>query len=360
MALQQHLSSLYRYIRLHIFALVFRLLLRWRTAAHIQRDAAVLPLGEAGVRKQRVQIPSRDPGRFIAADLYLPHNDKNGGDQPRRLPILVNWHGSGFIFPLLGTDAYFCTRMARDAGLVVLDADYRKAPEHPYPAAIDDAEDVLRWVASASASPSTIALASNWDPRRLAVSGFSAGGHIAAVAASHLKQKLEKELPPLSISIEMLLSIYGSADLATEGAAKKKPVPHLRAHAPWILDMFAEAYAPAPPFSRADPAVSPLFADPGAFPRAAAFLTCEGDNLRWEIEALVERLREQEGGGTTTTTDEKGQRGREVPYKMLEGVCHAFDKGIKEDGGGSLPWIRREEAYAWAASLLKDTLHPSQ
>lgn len=344
MALQQYLSSLYQSLRLRTFVFVFRLLLRWRTAAHIRRDSDVLPLVEAGVRKQRIQIPSRDPGRFIAADLYLPL-DKNG--DPPRLPVLVNWHGSGFIFPLLGTDAYFCTRMARDAGVAVLDADYRKAPEHPYPAAIDDAEDTLRWVAS----PSATASASHWDPRRVAVSGFSAGGHIAAVAASHLKQKLEKEAPPLGLRIEVLLSIYGSADLATEGAAKKKPLPHLRAHAPWILDMFAEAYAPDPPFSRADPAVSPAFADPGAFPPTAAFLTCEGDNLRWEIEALVERLKE---GGA----NDGGER--EVHYKMLEGVCHAFDKGIKEDGGGSLLWIRREESYVWAASLLKDTLYPSQ
>ncbi|KAK7955704.1 Alpha/Beta hydrolase protein [Apiospora aurea] len=333
MALQRFVGDLLRSLRLHAFVFVFRILLRWRTAAHIRRDSAVLPLAEAGVRQKRVQVPSRDPGRTILAHLYLPLRPDEDG---RPLPVLVNWHGSGFVFPLHGTDAYFCTRMARDCGLAVLDADYRKAPEHPCPAAIDDAEDALRWVASsASSSPSNF----NLDSSRVAVSGFSAGGHIAAAAASHLRKKLEKDL-----DIAMLLSIYA-------------PSPSLRAHAPWILRMFADAYAPDPA-SRTDPAVSPGFADAEAYPQTTAFLTCEGDNLRWEIEALVARLREVEGGPEGNEGD--GGKKREVHYKMLEGVCHAFDKGIKEDGGGSLPWTRREEAYAWAAELLKDALHPKQ
>ncbi|KAK8052292.1 alpha/beta-hydrolase [Apiospora rasikravindrae] len=291
MASQHFLGGLFPYLRLQIFVFVFRLLLRWRTAAHIRRDNAILPLSEAGVRKQRIQLPSREPGRFIVADLYLPssHDGKDAlGKTP--LPVLVNWHGSGFVFPLHGTDAYFCIRMARDAGIAVLDADYRKAPEHPYPAAIDDAEDALRWVASSPAARA----AYNLDSGRVAVSGFSAGGHIAAVAASYLKQKLESEAEGDlgGLKIQMLLSVYGSSDIATDATTKKPPSPSLRAHAPWILNMFADAYAPDPS-TRTDPAVSPGFADPDAFPQTTAFLTCEGDNLRWEIETLVERLKEK-------------------------------------------------------------------
>ncbi|KAK6827284.1 hypothetical protein PG987_010625 [Apiospora arundinis] len=348
MAGQQQLVALFHYLRLKIFVAVFRVFLSWRTAEHIRRDSALLPLAEAGVRKQRIQIPSRDPGRFIVADLYRPtashgYDDDKSLDK-ELLPVPVNWHGSGFIFPLHGTDAYFCTRMARDAGLAVLDADYRKAPESPYPAAIDDAEDSLRWVASAAASS-----AYNLDTSRAAVSGFSAGGHIAAVAATHLRQKLETQEKLLKI--QMLLSVYGSVDIATDAATKRPPSPTLRAHPAWILNMFADAYAPDASVRR-DPAVSPAFADPDAFPATTGFLTCEGDNLRWEIEMLVERLEEK----NKTSSEKRG-----VHYKMLGGVCHAFDKGIKADSGsGSLPWIRRDEAYAWAASLLKDTLHPQQ
>ncbi|KAK6853970.1 hypothetical protein PG995_010782 [Apiospora arundinis] len=340
MAAHQQLLGLFHYLRLKIFVAVFRVFLGWRTTEHIRRDSALLPLAEAGVRKQRIQIPSRDPCRFIIADLYLPESNDGHGDNSKTPPLPV----LRLRLPLHGTDAYFCTRMVRDVGIAVLDADYRKAPESPYPAAIDDAEDALRWVASAAASS-----AYNLDTNRVAVSGFSAGGHIAAVAATHLRHKLETQEKLLKI--QMLLSVYGSVDIATDAATKRPPSPTLRAHPAWILNMFADAYAPDASVRR-DPAVSPAFADPDAFPATTGFLTCEGDNLRWEIEMLVERLEEK----NETNSEKRG-----VHYKMLGGVCHAFDKGIKADSGsGSLPWIRRDEAYAWAASLLKDTLHPQQ
>ncbi|EMR63797.1 putative esterase lipase protein [Eutypa lata UCREL1] len=81
-----------------------------------------------------------------------------------------------------GTDALFCARLARDAGIAVLDADYRKGPEHTFPRALHDAEDVLRWVAAQS---------HRFDRTPVAVSGFSAGGTIAVAAATTLRKQLE-------------------------------------------------------------------------------------------------------------------------------------------------------------------------
>ncbi|KAK8043149.1 hypothetical protein PG994_013632 [Apiospora phragmitis] len=351
---QQPVRDLFHYLRLKIFVLVFRLLLRWRTAEHIRRDSAILPLSEAGVRKQRIEIPSSHGGRSIVADLYLPTPpyDSDNGDgkedndalgkgikQKRHLPVLVNWHGSGFVFPLHGTDAYFCTRMARDAGVAVLDADYRKAPECPYPAAIDDAEDALRWVASSSASASY-----KLDPLRVAVSGFSAGGHIAAVAASHLRKKLEMDENQLKI--QMLLSVYGSSDLATDGAAKTPPSP-VAACAPAVDPEHVRRRLRARPAARAHRLGRvAVVCGPGRVP-------CDGGVLDKKTE------NDDDDGNDANGNVEKIQKKRDVHYKMLEGVCHAFDKGLKEDGNsGSLAWTRREEAYAWAASLLKVALHP--
>jgi hypothetical protein len=91
-----------------------------------------------------LEIPSRDRGRSIPANLYLPPNAQLNPTSP--LPVLINWHGSGFVLPGHGADAIFCARMAETAGIAVLDADYRKGPEHVFPAAINDAEDALRWV----------------------------------------------------------------------------------------------------------------------------------------------------------------------------------------------------------------------
>lgn len=79
------------------------------------------------VHQEIIGIPSRDPYCRIAANIsYPPCYSKS-----IPMPILVNWHGSSFVLPLLGSDAVFCSRMAH-AGIVVVDADYRKGPEHPF------------------------------------------------------------------------------------------------------------------------------------------------------------------------------------------------------------------------------------
>ena|ERR1700761_5027410 len=72
---------------------------------------------------------------------------------------------SGFIFPSLGTDTEFCALLASRVGCIVLDCDYRKAPEYPFPAAYEDAQDIVTHVASHSSS---------FDAGRLTMGGFSA------------------------------------------------------------------------------------------------------------------------------------------------------------------------------------------
>uniref|UniRef100_A0A8H7NKU3 Alpha/beta hydrolase fold-3 domain-containing protein n=1 Tax=Bionectria ochroleuca TaxID=29856 RepID=A0A8H7NKU3_BIOOC len=93
---------------------------------------------------RQIRIPTRDPGRFIEGRAYGPQPEISNG----KLPVLINWHGSGFVIPLFGTDHAFCSRVARETGFLVLDVDYRKAPESPYPGPVDDVEDTLRWIAS--------------------------------------------------------------------------------------------------------------------------------------------------------------------------------------------------------------------
>ncbi|KAI6779017.1 uncharacterized protein J7T54_004513 [Emericellopsis cladophorae] len=79
--------------------------------------------------RRAIRIPSRDLNRFIDAWIYYPpYRDPNVPS-----PVVVNWHGSGFVIDNLGIDHAFCERIAREARVVVLDADCRKAPEHPFP-----------------------------------------------------------------------------------------------------------------------------------------------------------------------------------------------------------------------------------
>ncbi|KAJ1030061.1 hypothetical protein NDA16_000974 [Ustilago loliicola] len=118
----------------------------------------------AGIIRERLQVPSRDKGRSIGVDLYRPTNG------PSKLPVLVNWHGSGYVIPSWGEDREFILQAVKALGCTVLESDYRKGPEYAYPSAHDDAEDVVRWVLSRS---------DRFDVERIALSGFSAGAALA-------------------------------------------------------------------------------------------------------------------------------------------------------------------------------------
>jgi acetyl esterase len=103
---------------------------------------------------------------FVPVRIYMPE-----GSGP--LPGLVYFHGGGWVRGSLQSHDTLCRALANGAGCVVVSVDYRMAPEHKFPAAIDDAFAATRWV-SAHASELGI------DPERLAVAGDSAGGNLTA------------------------------------------------------------------------------------------------------------------------------------------------------------------------------------
>jgi acetyl esterase/lipase len=111
-------------------------------------------------------------GRKIRIEIYLPHHSLSNSP----LPIHINLHGSGWCLPGFHQDDPFCDYIAKTVGCVVLNADYSKAPEHAWPAANNDVDAAIRW-ARANASER------GWDPERITIGGFSAGGNLALSAS---------------------------------------------------------------------------------------------------------------------------------------------------------------------------------
>lgn len=103
----------------------------------------------------------------VAVRIYRPHQAQGA---------IVWLRGGGFVFGDLDTERPWATRVAEGSGAVVISVDYRRAPEHPYPAALDDSYAVLAWTAEHAAELGI-------DPARIAVGGHSAGAGLAAAVA---------------------------------------------------------------------------------------------------------------------------------------------------------------------------------
>lgn len=142
-----------------------------------------------GVTSKDVVIDS-DAGLYVR--LYLPLPDTvaaaaspppNVNDSKTKLPVLVYFHGGGFIVGSFASPEFHaaCARLAAALPAVVLSADYRLAPEHRLPAALEDADTLFSWLGGQQADPW---LADAADLGRVFVSGDSAGANIAHHAAA--------------------------------------------------------------------------------------------------------------------------------------------------------------------------------
>ncbi len=145
----------------------------------------------AAVRELTATTPQGD----IPLRLYRPL----GSDATTVLPVLVYYHGGGWVIGDLDTHDTLCRELANAAGCAVVAVDYRMGPEHRFPAAVDDVLAATHWVRAQAG-------ALRLDPGRLAVGGDSAGGNLAAVVA--LAARDAGDLP-----IAFQLLIYPATDM---------------------------------------------------------------------------------------------------------------------------------------------------
>ncbi|HEX5945052.1 MAG TPA: alpha/beta hydrolase, partial [Acidimicrobiales bacterium] len=122
------------------------------------------------------------PGGDVPVRVYVPT------DEPGPRPVLVYFHGGGWVIGSVETHDGTVRAVAEASGATVVSVDYRLAPENPFPAAIDDALAAIRWVVANAAELDV-------DPSRLAVGGDSAGGNLAAVAALEMAAAADGSAP---------------------------------------------------------------------------------------------------------------------------------------------------------------------
>jgi acetyl esterase len=192
------------------------------------------------------------------------------------LPVVVFFHGGGWVLCNLDTHDDLCRSLANGTGAVVVSVDYRQPPEHPFPAAVDDAYGALQWVAGHAAELGV-------DQARLAVAGDSAGGNLAAAVCLMARHRSG---PPIRFQLlvyPVLAHAFDTGSYLDNAAGYFLTAEQMR----WYWDQYL-----ADPADGRNPYASPLWADDvGGLP-AAHIVTGEHDPLRDEGEAYAGRLRE--------------------------------------------------------------------
>ena len=198
------------------------------------------------------------------------------------LPCLLFLHGGGWVLGNLDSHDSLCRRLALASGGCVVAVDYRLAPEHPFPAALEDGAAALRWVAEHAGRLGI-------DPVRLAVGGDSAGGNLAAVLALMAR---DGAVPGCVFQ----LLLYPVVDFAMDTASYRRVVDGVPLTA-GAMAYFAGHYVAEA--GRADWRASPLRAVSLAGVAPALVLTCGHDPLCDEGMAYATRL-EREGVAVTS------------------------------------------------------------
>jgi acetyl esterase len=214
----------------------------------------------------------------IPARIYWPAGSESAGGMP--LPLIVFFHGGGFVLCDLDTHDAFCRNLANMADAVVLSVDYRLAPETPYPGGLEDAYAATFWAYEHASELGA-------DPQRLAVAGDSSGGNFAAVVSMLARDRGGPPIVFQFLIYPVTDQDFDNASYRENGAGYFTTATHMR----WYCEQYG---------GDGD--------DPSGLPPARV-ITAEFDPLRDEGEAYARRL---------------SDAGVEASVRRFDGMFHGF------------------------------------
>ncbi|WGL53237.1 alpha/beta hydrolase [Nocardioides sp. BP30] len=273
----------------------------FRTLTVDLRDPSLLP-PMAQVEDSTVPGPAGD----IPIRVYRPE-----ADGP--LPTVAFFHGGGWVIGDLDTHDLTCRTLAEQSAAVVVSVDYRLAPEHPFPAAVEDARAAATWIADH--------LADLGGTQMLGVAGDSAGGNLAAVLAQEFRDRVGAQL-----------LIYPATDVPGEYASRVANAEGYFLDAKtmlWFLEQYAGTVT-----DPTDPALSPLYGELDGAPPAVV-VVAGFDPLRDEGLAYAAAL---EAAGVAVTV------------RRFDSLIHGFvDMGRHSKAA--------QDAVTQTFALFSDLLH---
>lgn len=273
-------------------------------ARQCYRDAARAAAGRMPEMAEVRDVSMACEGRVLAGRMYRPRQTTSDG-------CLIYFHGGVFVLGGLDSHEATCRGLAESCGLTVIAVAYRKAPEHPFPAAVDDALDSVRWVHDNAEDLSV-------DPLRLFVSGDSAGGGLAAVCAHECGDLLAGQI-----------LIYPTMDAAMTSASYRTYAEGYRLTAAtmaWGYDLWLNGRELI-----ADPRVSPLRHEDLSEVIPTLVVLADCDPLYDEGQAYAARLQEA---------------GVAVEVVVFEGMVHGFVNAPAAID-------RSAEALAWIGKRIR-------
>ncbi len=251
----------------------------------VVRARAASELSLAGHWDEKDELPP--PLTFTLGDPAIRCRLYRGGDAPGTILFL---HGGGWVVGSLDTHDGAARALAKAAGCNLLSVEYRKAPEHPFPAGLDDAESALRWIIAEGASQGL-------SPR-IILTGDSAGANIAAALALRARDR--------GIPLAGQMLIYPATDLTHESASTAEFAQGFflsRATLRWYISSYLAGADPT------NPEASPLLAADLTGLCPTLLVTADHDPLRDEGRAYAARL---------------AAAGNAVTFREWPGTTHGF------------------------------------